>query len=157
MNISFHRQWGEETHLTSRLHTLRRSWGRNWETCVRAAANRCFHNMWGPEAVFSPFSWRRRRESTASMSMWSCCMKTSRRRSEGPRSSSSWPETRTTWRSSFRTVPSSQLQSLFTQKTKYISSFSSVLYLFMQKCRKSNTKMIFHNYIDIHLYRDKMT
>lgn len=34
MNISFHRQWGEETHLTSRLHTLRRSWGRNWETRV---------------------------------------------------------------------------------------------------------------------------
>ena len=53
---------------------------------------------------FLSVSWTRRRASIASMSMWSCCMKTSRRRSEELHSSSNWLGTQTTWRNSYRTV-----------------------------------------------------
>lgn len=50
-------------------------------------------------------SWTRRPTSTASMTTWSCCMKTFQGKSEEPRWFCSWLVILTTWRSCFRTVP----------------------------------------------------
>lgn len=114
LSVSVHRQPGEETNLAERLHTLHRSGGRNWERKALVCLCYLVINISTVSQTaltsltvvncFLSVSLTRRRASTASMSMWSCCMKTSRRRSEELHSSSNWLVTRTTWRNSYRTV-----------------------------------------------------
>lgn len=158
MNISFHRQWGEETHLTSRLHTLRRSWGRNWETRVSGLQLTAASTICEVLRLFSlPLAGG---GGENQLHRWVCGAAVWRHPGEDQRGHAHLPAGPKPGQPggahSERYLPHSY-RVCSPKKTKYISSFSSVLYLFMQKCRKSNTKMIFHNYIDIHLYRDKMT